>query len=187
MRNVSKLRAPAAGLIVLLTAAACSDGTVVFGGKRDRQNPDTITVRGDIRDWNPQIAGADIVVFVFTDLSDPPGDFKTYVKQRAVAVSTDEEPLEFEVSQIESGTLTVVFLQDHASDPDGTIDIAEDPANSDPIAILEDPDKVLRDVRSGEAIRIDEVDIDFNTGKADALNIKSVREPPTDPGVDEEE
>jgi hypothetical protein len=176
MNGISRAFRFACGAALSALVAACSDGTVIFGGKTDRETPDTITVEGDVRDINPQIAGADIVVFVFTELADPPGDFTVYEKQRSVAISSDDEDLEFTVTQVESGTLTVVFLQDHASDPDGTIDVDEDPEASDPIAILEDPENVLRDVRAGETIRIEEIDIDFNAGTADARTIRSVRD-----------
>ena len=171
-------------IALVATIVGCSDGTIVFGGRSDRQRPDTTTVEGDVIDVNPQIAGADIVVFVFTGLADPPGDFTDYEKQRSVAIASDDE-LEFTVTQIEGGELTVVFLQDHASNPDGTINVTDDPETSDPIAILEDPDDVLRDVNDGETILITEIDIDFNAGKADALNIRSVREQPEEPEEEE--
>jgi hypothetical protein len=128
-------------------------------------------VDGNVRDLNPQVAGADLIVFVFTDLVDD-GTFQNFVKQRSVAVASDADPLEFTITQIERGDLTVVFLQDEVSEPDGRID------SGDPIAVLGDPDEVLDGVREGETIEITDVDIDFTTGVADAKKIRSVREDP---------
>jgi hypothetical protein len=174
MRRALAIVASAA---LALTCAACAEGTLSFGDDDDDDTPDTVTVRGDVSDVNPGIAGADIVVFVFTDLLDP-GIFRQYSKLRSVAVASDADPMEFRVSQVESGDLTIVFLQDEVADPDGMIDVGDpdDPADDDPFAILDDPDDRLTDVRQGETLEIVEVDIDFNAGTADAEVIRSVRE-----------
>ncbi len=157
-------------LTLVAGMAACGQGTLVFGGG-DGDREDTVEVRGNIRDFSPQVAGADIVVFVFTGLQDP-GTYQVFAKQRATAVDTAGEPLEFSVSRIRAGDLTVVFLRDSASDPDGTIDAG------DPVATLSDPDGRLRDVRNGERIEVTDIDIDFNAGRADAERIRTVRDAP---------
>jgi hypothetical protein len=146
--------------------AGCADGTVVFVGD-DNDAPDTVRVEGNVTDLNPQVAGADLVVFVFTDLVDD-GTFQNFKKQRSVAVASDADPIEFAVTQIESGDLTVVFLQDDVGEPDGRID------TGDPIAILDDPDEVLLDVRKGEVIDARDIDIDFTIGVADAESVRSI-------------
>ena len=160
-------------LLATLASAGCADGTVVFVGD-DNDAPDTVRVEGNISDLNPQVAGADIVVFVLTGLVDD-GTFQNFTKQRSVAVASDADPFEFAVTQIESGDLTVVFLQDDVGEPDGRID------PEDPIAILDDPDEVLVDVRKGEVIDATDIDLDFNTGVADAENVRSIRRDDSEP------
>ena len=154
-------------LVTVLTSG-CGEGTIQFGGGGNENPPDTIVVEGNIRDVNPQVAGADTVVFVYTNLEDP-GVFSQYKKQRSVALASDAEPANFRITQIESGNLTIVFLQDHASNPDGTID------TGDPYAILSDPNHVLRDAQNGETFEIADVDIDFQRETAEAVTIRSVR------------
>ena len=163
-----KARATIALAAILCTR--CAEGTDVLI-EHDNGAPDTVKVTGNIRDLNPQIAGADLVVFVFTDLVDD-GTFQTFTKQRSVAIASDADPFEFTVTQVESGDLTVVFLQDDVGNPDGTID------PGDPIATLADSDNVLDDVRKGENIEITDIDVDFNTGVADPKVIRSVRDQP---------
>jgi len=155
---------------LVLGLFACGDGTIQFGGGSNGKPPDTIVVTGNIRDINPQIAGADTVVFVYTNLKDP-GVFSEYDKQRSVSVASDAETMDFRVTQIKSGSLTVVFLQDHASNPDGTID------SGDPYAILSDPTRVLRNAINGKTFQISDVDIDFQRGTADAVSIRSAQSP----------
>ena len=160
-------------LLALITCVGCADGTIVFIGD-DNDTPDTVRVEGNVRDLNPQVAGADVVVFVFTGLVDD-GTFDQFEKQRSVAVASDANPIEFAVTQVKSGDLTVVFLQDQVSEPDGHID------PGDPIATLDDPDGILSGVRKGETIDVTDVDIDFTTGSAEAENIRSVSGEDTEP------
>jgi hypothetical protein len=157
-------------VLLVIVCAGCSDGTIVFVDDDDGSS-DTTTVRGNISDLNPQVAGADIVVFVFTGLVDD-GTFEHFEKQRSVAIASDADPMEFTVTQVANGNVTVVFLQDEASEPDGRID------PGDPIATLDDPDEVLSDVKNGETIEITDVDVDFTAGSADAEVIRSIREEP---------
>lgn len=153
----------------LLISLGCGEGTVQFGNPGHNGNPpDTIVVEGNIRDINPQVAGADTVVFVYTNLQDP-GTFALYDKQRSVAVAADAQTADFRVTQIEGGDLTVVFLQDHASNPDGTIN------SGDPYAILQDSTDVLKGAQNGETFQITDVDIDFQRGTAEPVSIRSVR------------
>lgn len=166
MKTRNLLAVTLSGLAFLLLS--CGEGTIQFGGTDD-DPPDTVVIEGDMLDINPQVAGADIVVFVYTDLEDP-GTFADFEKQRSVRVPSDSDPMEFRLTQVKSGDLTVVFLQDHVSDPDGSID------TGDPYATLSDPDHLLRDARSGETIRISDVDIDFQRGTAEAESIRSVRQ-----------
>jgi len=157
-----------ASYAIAFLCLGCGDGTVRLIDN-DNNTPDTIVLEGDLRDINPQVAGANTVVFVYTDLEDP-GTFTVFAKQRSVAVPSTSDPMEFRVTQVESGDLTVVFLQDHVGDPDGTIN------PGDPYAILDDPENILANARNGEVIRVSGVDIDFQTLTADAVSIRSVRD-----------
>jgi hypothetical protein len=161
------------GFLCLLIVG-CGDGTIQFGGGAGTNGKprDTIVVQGNIRDVNPQVAGADTVVFVYTDLQDP-GVFNQYSKQRSVAVASDAQTTDFSVTQVKKGNITIVFLQDHASNPDGTID------PGDSYATLDDPDKILRSAKNGQTFQITDVDIDFQRGTANAVNIRSIRPPAT--------
>lgn len=158
--------------LISIAFTACGDGTIKFGGG-DQRTPDAIVVEGDVRDINPQVAGADTVVFVYTNLSDDAPPFTHYEKQRSVAVSSTADPQVFTVTQIASGNLTLVLLQDNVNNPDGTIDVG------DPYAILSDPNNLLEDARGGETIRVSGVDVDFNRASAKALSIRSERKPDT--------
>jgi hypothetical protein len=157
---------------------------LIVDGKGEAQ--DTIKVLGNIRDLYPEVAGARIVVFVFTNLApenigddgridfDDDGTF-SFDKQRSIAVASDADSLEFTVTQVESGDLTVVFLQDDVSNPDGQID------PGDPHAILSDPDDVLENARNGETIEATDVDIELvpdadDTVSAEAETIRSIRD-----------
>jgi len=169
------------------TCMACGNGSLVLIDDGNGEAQDTIKFQGNIRDLNPEVAGARIVVFVFTNLSarnvgndgrikfNDDGTFD-FDKQRSVAVDTDAEKLEFTVTQIESGNLTVVFLQDDVSNPDGQID------PGDPHVILSDPDNVLENARNGETIKATDVDIDLvpdpadDSVSAEAVTLRSIRD-----------
>jgi len=165
--------------ISALTCLACGNGslTLVGDGNGDSQQ-DTAKVQGNVRDLNPQVAGANIVVFVFTNLEngvneDGTLEFNTdgtlsFDKQRSVNIDSEADPMEFTVVQVEGGDVTVVFLQDDVNDPDGEIN------PGDTYAVLEEPNDVLKNVRNGETIQITDVDIDFVARSADAVSVRSV-------------
>ena len=165
--------------ISALTCLACGDGSLTLvGDGNGNSQQDTAKVQGNVRDLNPQVAGANVVVFVFTDLAnavneDGTLEFNTdgtltFEKQRSVNIDSEADPMEFTVVQVESGNVTVVFLQDDANDPDGQIN------PGDPYAVLEEPNDVLKNVRNGETIQITDVDLDFDARSADAVSVRSV-------------
>jgi hypothetical protein len=160
-------------LVAVVVGAGCADGTIVLV-KDDDDTPDTIDVKGNIFEINKQTAGADLVIFVFTDLIDD-GTFDTFAKQRSVAIASDASPMEFTIDQVEPGDLTVAFLLDSADEPDGTID------PGDEFAILDDPDEVLEDVRNAENIRITDIRINITEGTATAESIRSVLDDTEEP------
>jgi len=161
------MRVPYVALFTAFLIGACAEGTLEFGGEREDET-DTIVVRGDIDDITPQNAVAEIVVFVFTDLEDP-GTFSKFAKQRSAILAPDST--EFTIEKIGSGDLTVVFLQDHGANPDGSID------EGDPFAILKDPDEVLDSVRNGQTFTANKIDIDFLERTAEADQIVSGSRP----------
>jgi len=184
---------------------ACGDGSLVLiGDGANRNASDTITIKGNIRDVSPQVAGARVVVFAFTNLAhlscdtdtdcdqtcencnnpctngagdgtfsgkcENQFDFDRYDKQRSVAVESDADPMEFTITQVQSGDVTVVFLQDDVSNPDGHID------DGDLFAVLKDPSRIFKNIRNGETIRAKDVDIEFAvdiSGKAEAESVRS--------------
>ena len=185
-------------IIAAVVCVACGDGSLVLVGDGTTGNAqDTITIKGNIRDVSPQVAGARIVVFAYTGLqhlscetnSDcdqtcttcqnvcnnkkcaKQFDFDEFDKQRSVAVESDADPMEFTITQVRAGNVTVVFLQDDVSNPDGHID------DGDPFAVLKDPSSIFKNVRNGETINAKDVDITFETdvsGKAEADSVRSV-------------
>lgn len=191
-------RASIALALLLSPCLGCGDGSLVLvGDGEDGNTQDTIVVQGNIRDINPQVAGARIVVFVFTDLDRPrcssnddcsgssapscienlcqhhPNDFDHFEKQRSDAVDVETDPVEFSVTKVSSGDLTIVFLQDDVSNPDGRID------EGDLHAVLKEPEDVLddalNDVRNGDTIRLTDIDIDFATDDSGSAEARSVR------------
>jgi hypothetical protein len=174
------MRASVTGLLlVTLLLSSCGGDNISL--VTDDQAPDTARLEGNVRDVNPQVAGAPIVVFVFTGLRDP-GTFQDFDKQRSVAIPADADPAKFTVTQIEAGELTVVFLQDDVGNPDGTIDLCPMDATDckdDPVATLEDTTDVLDDVRRGETVQITDIDIDFSTKTAEARTSQTVQDTST--------
>jgi hypothetical protein len=208
-----KKLAPTLALLAV-TCLACGDGSLVLID--DGANPnaaDTITIKGNIRDVSPQVAGARIVAFAFTNLerlacdtnadcdqscstcdnrcSDGTADgtfagtcqkqfdFDDYDKQRSVAVEADADPMDFTITKIESGDVTVVFLQDDVSNPDGHID------DGDLFAVLKDPSRIFKDVNNGETIRAKDVDIELASNVGGEAEAESVRSVTTDTTVPE--
>ncbi len=149
-------RSLCAAMVALLALAwGCSEGTVKFGGDTDQEeNP--VIVTGNIDDVTP-VNTRDIVVFVFTDLTDDDDgvvDFKPFADAEAVVVESGSS--EFTIDDVQNGALTVVFLLDNAGDAaDGEIN------DGDQVAVLADDDGRLDDVRAGTTVTIDDVDIDF--------------------------
>jgi hypothetical protein len=183
-------------LVVALALAACGEGVIPFGGGSDDEGGgDNIVVNGQIRDIIVENALRAIVVFVYTDLSPtatlPPAssDFRSV---RTVVVDPNGDRT-FSVKDINRGSLTVVFLQDHASDPDGEIDCDDVTVNKpagcppDPgstpednaVAVLVGAGK-LSDVRGGSTVTLEDVDVGFPTATADAEEILIARTMTTD-------
>ncbi|RMD81422.1 MAG: hypothetical protein D6815_11845 [Candidatus Dadabacteria bacterium] len=151
-------------LCLAVLAAACGEGTLVFGvGPKE----DSISVTGTINNVTPPNATRDIVVFVFTNLRDP-GTFRSFTDAESVVVASGSN--QFTLSGVSPGDLTVVFLLDDVT-PDGSID------PGDPFATLEDPNRVLENVSGGRTVQIEAVDITFESdadgGTASAERIRT--------------
>lgn len=147
----------------LLLTASCGKGTVSFGGG-DEDNKAKVTFKGDLDEVSP-VTARDIVAFVYSidDDSDRcpcPPDPSASGTGKAVVLSSGETS--FTISGLEAGTFGVVFLLDNAGDlADGQID------PGDPIAILDDPDCRLDDVKPNLTVTLDDVDILFDDSPAD--------------------
>jgi hypothetical protein len=183
-------------LALAVALAACGEGVIPFGGVSDDDGGgDNIVVNGQLRDIIVENALRSIVVFVYTDLSPtatlPPAstDFRSV---RTVVVDPDGDR-SFTVKDISRGSLTVVFLQDHASDPDGEIDCDDVTVNKPPgcppdpnstaddnaVAVLVGAGK-LSDVRGGSTVTLEDVDVDFPMATADADEVLVARTITTD-------
>jgi hypothetical protein len=164
---------------------------IPFGGDSDDDGSgDNIVVNGQIQDIIVENALRSIVVFVYTDLSSsatlPPAssDFRSV---RTVVVDPNGDR-SFTLKNISRGSLTVVFLQDHASDPDGAID-CEDVTINTPATCPPNPDATpednavavlvgagqLDDVKGGSTVTLEDVDVDFPTATADAEDVLIAR------------
>lgn len=161
------MNAPAPSFVIAcLTAcfvAACGSGTVTIGGGGN--DGKKVTVAGNLRDVSP-VTSRDIVVFVYRidddDPSDrcpcPPDPSSSSVGKAQLLESGTTE---FSLSGLDSGSFGVVFLLDNAGNSaDGTID------PGDPIAILDDPDCDLEDVRGDITITLEDVDVAFSSTPA---------------------
>jgi hypothetical protein len=101
-------------------------------------------------------------VFVYSDLTKftPPFEAGDFTDAEAAILSDMKT---FSLSDIASGDLTVVFLLDETGDrqidgcPEGAV-------NCDQFAILDDPDRNLRNVLGGRTVNIQDVDITFASG-----------------------
>ncbi len=181
-------------MILALVLTGCGEGVIPFGGDHDDdRGGDNITVTGNIRDIFVENALRDIVVFVYTDLSEnallPPASDQ-FVSVRTVVVSPSGSR-QFTLTNVRRGTLTVVFLQDHATDPDGSID-CEDVTVMKPTTCPPDPNSTadenavarliksnkLTDVRGGSSVTLNDVDVDFPSAMAEALDIVIAATPP---------
>jgi len=149
-----------------LTLAACGSGTVTFGGGDDGDDDDAkINVKGNIRDVTP-VSTRDIVVFAYAiDDDDPsercpcPPDPSSSTSGKAVVLASGST--QFSVTGLNAGPIGLIFLLDNAGDnADGTID------PGDPIAILDDDDCDLDDVRSNLTVTLKDVDIAFSSAPA---------------------
>ncbi len=189
-----------AGLIAA-TVLGCDGDTLTFGGGRLNEENDDVNVNGDVDDTRLQTAsgtitatpvGRDLIVLVYTDLrccnanfspatntpfrlinfTVPPFDSVELADLKFVDVETliiAGDTGSFQVGDITDGDITVLFLLDE-TDPDGTAD------PGDPVAVVDDPDQRLVDVRPGRTLTLDTVDITFATnfpgGKAEAREIR---------------
>mgnify|MGYP001307657977 CR=1 FL=1 len=167
MRRIRRLAVIIIVFFAGLWAAGCGQGTLVFGGHVENSEQN-VTLGGDIDDVVPVVATRDIVVFVFSGLADTtaflsaPETYSDFDDGEAAAVEAGSSL--FSVSAVASGDLTVIFLLDEA-EPDGQINVG------DPVAILSDPDETLVEVRGGQSVTIENVDIDFNAATAFAEDI----------------
>ena len=119
------------------------------------------------------VASRDTVVFVYSDLVSLEGllaaplTYSSYTDGELYVVEPNET--DFAVSGLAGGALTVIFLRDEAgASADGQID------SGDPIATLSDPDGKLAEVRGGQTVVLDDVEIDYNAATATADEITLV-------------
>jgi hypothetical protein len=161
--------------LVLACSTACGDGVIQFGPDTDAGGGNNITVSGNISSVIVDNALRDIVVFVYTDLSssvqlpqDLPGltssDF-TAVRTQVVGSGAARS---FSLDNVRRGALTVIFLQDRATDPDGQVD--ESDVTSDSVAVF-DGESRLDPVRAGQSVNLADVEIDFPAAAAIADRI----------------
>ena len=161
--------------VVLAFSTACGDGVIQFGPDTDAGGGNNITVSGNISSVIVDNALRDVVVFVYTDLSSgvqlPQGlpgltasDF-TAVRTQVVGSGAARS---FSLDNVRRGDLTIVFLQDQATDPDGQIDDSDVSANA--VAIL-DGEGRLNPVRAGQSVNLVDIEIDLPTAAATADRI----------------
>lgn len=152
-----------AAALSCLALVSCGSGTVTIGGGDDGGNDNAkITVKGNIRDFTP-VTTRDIVVFAFTiDKDDTtkrcpcPPDPSDSSSGKAVTIT--DGSTEFTLSGLDAGSIGLIFLLDNAgTNADGTID------PGDPVAILDDVDCDLEDVRSTLTVTLKDVDLAFSS------------------------
>jgi len=168
---LSGRRSLAFGLAIVLSAG-CGEGTLIFGGDFD-DKPASLTVSGDVKDQTPANATRDVVVFVFTNLTDaslaagPP--YEKYPRGPGGGFDTTAPPnfddqesrlldnaAAFRIPDVENGDLTIMFLLDDPQ-PDGQIDLG------DPYAVFSENGKKLRGVKGGRTVNIPEIEILYDT------------------------
>ncbi|MEE8311334.1 MAG: hypothetical protein V3R77_03690 [Candidatus Binatia bacterium] len=179
----------------LAALPGCGDGTICLAGSDCRDEASgNVTLGGNILSVVVDNALRDIVVFVYTDIARDvqlPQDLACltsddFASMRTVIVGSSGTR-SFTIENISRGDLTVVFLQDHASDPDGQIDTEDvdggwadcsctapgcatnDGENA--VAIL-DGEGRLSPVRAGQTVDIQDIEIDFPTAGATADRIE---------------
>jgi len=148
------------GLVCLTVAllSACGEGTITFGGNPDNGNNDSIVVVGDIDDVQPPNASRDVVVFVYVDLAPadiadgPPFNVNGLSDAETVLVAADDT---FSLSDVQSGTLTIVFLRDDIV-ADGSLDAG------DSCAVVFDENNRLDNVNAGRQVDVQLTDIFFD-------------------------
>jgi len=168
--TTGRASAIAVSVVAASLVAACGGSTLTYGGKTD-DGVETVSVVGNIEQSTPLAASRDTVVFVYTDLVSlagllaAPQTYSDYTDGELYVVEYGDS--DFTVSGLAGGTLTIIFLRDGAgTNADGQID------SGDPVATLADPDGTLADVRAGQTVDIDDVDIDYNSGTATADEIE---------------
>jgi hypothetical protein len=158
-------------LTIVLSTAGCGDGTLTFGGDFD-DKPASLKVTGDVKDQTPSNATVDVVVFVFTNLTESALDagppFEKYPRDGNGSLDTsappnfiDQESLllegkSFSIPSVENGNLTIMFLLDDPQ-PDGRID------PGDNYAIFEDDKGKLRAVKGGRTVNIPQIEILYDS------------------------
>jgi hypothetical protein len=172
-------RWPLLFLSAVAICAGCGDGVIkLFGGSGGGGGTaGTVTVTGDIRSVVIDNALRDIVVFVYTDVDKnatlpyAPGEFDSV---RTVAIASDAAARTFTVRNVTRGQLQIVFLQDNATDPDGSIDAGDvdmtPGSTTNAVAIL-DAGSRLNTVRGNQRVTVQDIDIDLPNFVADAVTI----------------
>ncbi|MFP6600614.1 MAG: hypothetical protein VB852_09295 [Deltaproteobacteria bacterium] len=170
MTTTGRASAITVSVVAASLVAACGGSTLTYGGKTD-DGVETVSVVGNIEQSTPLAASRDTVVFVYTDLVSlagllaAPQTYSDYTDGELYVVEYGDS--DFTVSGLAGGALTIIFLRDGAgTNADGQID------SGDPVATLADPDGTLADVRAGQTVDIDDVEIDYNSGTATADEIE---------------
>lgn len=152
--------ARAATGVSLVLLFGCGEGTVTFGSGDDDNPNAKLTIKGTLDSVSP-VTTRDIVVFVYniSDGSDRcpcPPDPSNSTSGNAVVLASGQT--DFTVPSVDSGKIGVVFLLDNAgTNADGEID------PGDPIAILDDTNCDLDDVKSGLTVTLSNVDLLFSS------------------------
>ncbi len=171
MTKLVRPRAVAA-LALACTLSACGEGTLLFGGDFD-DKPASVRVRGDVKEQTPSNATRDVVVFVFTNLdaaalaAGPP--YEKFPRDTGGSLDTSAPPNyddqesrlldnagNFSIPDVESGTITIMFLLDEP-DPDGEIDDGDD------YAVFSENKSKLVGVKGGRTVTIPEIEIIYDT------------------------
>lgn len=157
----TSLASAAAAVLVTFAIASCGSGTVTIGGGGNG-NTKKVTIKGNIRDVSP-VTSRDIIVYAYRlpddDTTDrcpcPPNpSLSTDGKAQLLTSGTTA----FSLTGIEAGNIGIVFLLDNAgTNADGTID------PGDPIAILDDLNCRLQDMKVNTTATLTDVDILFDT------------------------
>ena len=208
-RSTPSFRRVAALALAGTLMSACGEGVICLNGGscENAGGGNDIVVGGDVASVVVDNSLRDLVVFVYTDIQSDPDRFPAgpripedlacltaanFAGMRTVVVSGSASSTRtFSIQNILRGELTVVFLQDQSTDPDGQIDIddvaggpascdcvepppacpANDiPASDNAVAEL-DGEGRLNNVRAGQSVDLDTITIDFPTAAATADQI----------------